>query len=425
MTQLAPPPASVPTPGGYGPVVNGRVMTSAGYEIDADTARRAAEATPHNTERGRRSRAEGFVAWCRERGRLHTDPGALPDYVNHLARLRHPVETIETYATTLSSQLALQGHPLAEQDRYLVRAVIASRAAEIATDPHETGDALQSTACSRADLRALVDTLDRGTVRGKRDALALLLDWHMAGRSCEPGSLALPDVREETAHVESVDGGPGLELPALRIVFRRSKTNPHGRRTDVVRIVMQTDADADICPVRAYREWMEVLARHGVAHSGPLLRRIDRHGRIGGTGRCAGRQPADTRQAGGIGARTVRNIINKCARLARLVPALTAEESELLSTSAERAELNRAATDAEREAVRADRRIRRRALRRRQPRYTGHSMRRGLIQHLEKLGIARHVIERHCRFVPGSKALSRYGLDLLPWAHNPTVVMRR
>ncbi|WP_335983067.1 hypothetical protein [Streptomyces sp. CA2R106] len=402
----------------------GRVLTPAGYEIDADTARRVELATPANTRRGRESRSRLFLDWCRERGRAPYDPGTVPDYCAHLARLRHPVETIAAYASTLTNLLAVNGRPLGEQDRYLIQGVLDSRALEVATDPHDPGDALQSTECTRADLRKMLRTLDRSTDRGRRDAFALLLDWYMAGRSCEPGAVGVLDVREDVAAVPDPDGGPAVELPALEIVVRRSKTNVHGRRRDFVRLVAQSEADADLCPVRAYREWMGVLDAHGLAHTGPLLRRIDRWGRIGGTGTCAGRQPVDARQAAGIGARTIRNLIRTCAKAAGLVRELTTSETELLSTTAEHAELAAAESDEQRAEIRTSRRLRRRALRRRLPRYTGHSMRRGLIRHLERMGMPRHVIERSCRFVPGSKALARYGIDLLPWADNPTVHMR-
>ncbi|MFI9041620.1 hypothetical protein [Streptomyces sp. NPDC053726] len=402
----------------------GRVLTPAGYEIDADTARRVELATPANTRRGRESRARLFLDWCREHGRAPYDPGTVPDYCAHLARLHHPAETIAAYASTLANLLAVNGRPLGEQDRYLIQGVLDSRALEIATDPHDPGDALQSTECTRADLRKMVRTLDRSTDRGRRDAFALLLDWYMGGRSCEPGAVGVLDVREEVATVPDPDGGPAVELPALEIVIRRSKTNVHGRRRDIVRLVAQSSADADLCPVRAYREWMGVLDAHGIAHTGPLLRRIDRWGRIGGTGTCAGRQPDDARQAAGLGARTIRNLIRTCAKAAGLVRELTTTERELLSTTAERAELAAAESDEQRAEIRTSRRIRRRALRRRLPRYTGHSMRRGLVRHLERMGMPRHVIERACRFVPGSKALARYGIDLLPWADNPTVHMR-
>lgn len=75
----------------------------------------------------------------------------------------------------------------------------------------------------------MLATLDRSTVVGWRDACALTLDWYMAGRSCEPGALNIRDVVEETAAVVDEHTGELLQLPALVITVRRSKTNPHGR----------------------------------------------------------------------------------------------------------------------------------------------------------------------------------------------------
>lgn len=401
----------------------GRVMTPAGYEVDASTARRAYEATPANTRRSRESRASLFMEWCRGRGRVPTDPGTVPDYCAWLADQRHPADTIGSYVSPLAGALALSGAPLGPQDRELIARVIAHRSAEEATDPEDGGDALQATECTRADLGRMVATLDRTTVRGARDAFALILHWYIAGRASEPCGLAVHDVREVVADVLDLATGERTELAALEITFRRSKTNPHGRKRDFVRLVEQSD---DLCPVRAWRAWMAVLVAEGASLTGPLLRRLDRWGKLGGTGgRCAGRQPLDARRAAGIGDRTIRNLIRDCARAARLVRELHPAERELLSLTAERAELAAAETDTEREAIRSDRRVRRRALRRSLPRYTGHSMRRGLVRHLERMGEPPHVIERAARFAPGSRARARYGVDLLPWADNPTVHMRR
>ena len=406
---------------------DGRVLTPGGYTIDADTAAQVALSTPANTRRGRESRSELYVAWCTERALIPGDPGTVPDYCAHLSRQRHPAATIEAYASTLANLLAVNGKPLTELDRMLIRGIVNHRSAQDASDPDGAADALQSTACTREGLRAMVATLNRTTEVGKRDAVALILDWYLAGRSSEPGGLGVHDLVETVAHVDA-DGGP-VELAALEVTFRKTKTNAYGRTTSVVRLVEQTPEDSDICPVRAVRAWVQVLRDHDLHHSGPFLRGIHSSGKIGGTpgrhgGTCVGRTPADPRRAGGYGGRSVRNLIRRCARAADLVRPLEPQEVQLMSTTAEAAELAQASTDTERETIRADRRVRRRALRRGLVRITGHSMRRGLIQHLDALGAPRHVIEQHARFAPGSKALARYRVGLLPWAENPTLLMR-
>ncbi|GAA3800908.1 site-specific integrase [Streptomyces coacervatus] len=397
------------------PAVPGRVPTPSGRTLSAAAARRVRLATPFNTRRGRESRTALFTAWCREHGRVSTDPGTVPDYLAHLADRGHQPETLETYAGTLAHGLALSGHPLDAEDRSYISAIVNHRSAELAADPDGAGDALQATECTREDLAAMLATLDRSTVVGRRDACALTLDWYMAGRSCEPGALNIRDVVEETAEVADEHTGELLQLPALVVTVRRSKTNPHGRLKDVVRIVAQDD---DTCPVAAWRAWREVLAAAGVER-GPLLRRV-KNGRL----TTAGRPPRDPERAGGIGDRTIRNLVRDTAAAAGLTRALDDDERRLLSTAAEAAELA-ALAEGEREAFAAERRRARRLLRRSLRRYSGHSMRRGHVRHLQRIGTPRHVIEAQCRYVPGSKALARYLDDLVPWQDNPTVLMRR
>ncbi|MGC0379791.1 hypothetical protein RKD33_000007 [Streptomyces sp. SAI-129] len=51
-------------------------------------------------------------------------------------------------------------------------------------------------------------------------------------------------------------------------------------------------------------------------------------------------------------------------------------------------------------------------------------MRRGKVRHDQRQGEPRHVIERHNRYVPGSKALARYLDDIVAWDQNPTLPAR-
>lgn len=396
--------------------VEGRVRTPSGRTLSAAAARRIALATPANTRRSRRSRTGAYDAWCRAHGRIGTDPGTVPDWAAHLAELGHPAETIAAYTTPVLQVLEVSGHPLDAEDRSYLRAIINHRSAEEATDPDGAGDALQAAECTREDLAAMVATLDVATVCGRRNALTLTLDWYMAGRASEPAALNLRDVREVVAELVDPDSGEPLHLPALEVTVRRSKTNPYGRTTDVVRIVAQGDVT---CPVAAYRAWLADLTAAGV-DTGPLLRRVDRRDRL----TTAGRPPADPRRAGGIGDRTVRNLIRDAAAAAGLTRELTEQERALLSTAVELAHLGAVEDAAEAERIRAEWRRRRRALRRSLRRYAGHSMRRGQVRHMQRQGIPRHIIEMHARYVPGSRALARYLEDLVAWKDNPTVPRR-
>ncbi|MFB7031006.1 MULTISPECIES: hypothetical protein [unclassified Streptomyces] len=402
--------------GTYVPLPDGRVLTPDGYAVDADTLRRALAATPGNTDRSRTSRMTAYVTWCRERGRLHTDPGTLADYAATLAGRRHPAETVAVYTSTIAERLAAVGATVPESERALIRAIVSQRAQEEARDADGQGDALQATECTREDLAAMLATLDRTTVEGIRNAFILSLDWYMAGRASEPASLNLRDVAEETIRLVDPETGELVELTGLVVTLRLSKTNAYGKTVDVIRLVEQGDST---CPVAAWRAWRAVLARAGVT-SGPLLRRV-KNGKL----TTAGRPPKDPERAGGIGDRTIRNLIRTAARAAGLVRAFTAEEREVLSTTAERNELAALVlTGAGREAVRVRRRLARRALRRSVRRYSGHSMRRGKVRADQRRGIPRHIIERQSRYVPGSRALARYLDDLVAWAENPDLPAR-
>ncbi|WP_329468686.1 hypothetical protein [Streptomyces sp. NBC_01431] len=409
MTAVA---TGLPDASGYTLLPGGRVLHPDGYTVAAATAALGASGVPANTTRGRFSRMGAFVTWCRENGRLHSDAGALADYAAHLAALHHPAETITTYVSTIIGQLAAARPAVLvlPSELVLIRGIVAARAHAEAQDDDGQGDALQAAECSRADLLAMLATLDRTTVAGVRDALALILAWHMAGRASEPGTLRLRDVAEVTVEYPDPDGGAPLTVAGLTLTLRLSKTNPYGLTADRIQLLESGDA---ACPVAAWRAWAAVLDANRIT-SGPLLRRV-RHNRI----TTAGRPPKDPARAGGFGDRAVRNLIARCARIARLVRALEPAEVELLSTRVEREHLATVEDPAARDAHRAELRLRRRALRRTLPRWSGHSMRRGRVRHLQHTGAPVHIIERQCRYARGSRALARYLDPLIAWADHP------
>ncbi|MGC9495133.1 hypothetical protein [Streptomyces sp. WG7] len=106
-------------------------------------ARRVQQATPHNTPRAPRYRAELFHIWCREHGRVASDPGTVPDHMAWLADRGHLPETLETYAGSLAHVLAVIGHLLDDEDRSYVTVIVNHRATEVAADPDGIEDALQ------------------------------------------------------------------------------------------------------------------------------------------------------------------------------------------------------------------------------------------------------------------------------------------
>ncbi|MFG2436494.1 tyrosine-type recombinase/integrase [Streptomyces sp. NPDC048508] len=108
-------------------------------------------------------------------------------------------------------------------------------------------------------LRAMLDTLDRDTLIGKRDAALLLLGFATAARVSELVALDLADVPE-------TDNGIEASVYRRKVKAFSDTAVPFG-------------SNPSTCPVRAVRALREALAGAGRAE-GPLFVRVDRHGRI-------------------------------------------------------------------------------------------------------------------------------------------------
>lgn len=108
------------------------------------------------------------------------------------------------------------------------------------------------------DLRAMVDRLPQ-TILGLRDRALLLIGFSGAFRRSELVNVRLEDV------TETEEG--------LVIRVRRSKTDQEGKGRQVA---IPYGSSPDTCPLRAWRKWMETAQ----ITSGPLFRRIDRHGHV-------------------------------------------------------------------------------------------------------------------------------------------------
>ncbi|MEV5792675.1 tyrosine-type recombinase/integrase [Streptomyces sp. NPDC052192] len=108
-------------------------------------------------------------------------------------------------------------------------------------------------------LRAMLDTLDRDALMGKRDAALLLLGFATAARVSELVALDLGDVPE-------TDNGIEASVYRRKVKAFSDTAVPFG-------------SNPSTCPVRAVRALREALADAGRAE-GPLFVRVDRHGRI-------------------------------------------------------------------------------------------------------------------------------------------------
>jgi site-specific recombinase XerD len=230
-------------------------------------AREALDAgTADSTRRAYTADWNEFTAWCASNGHnpLPATPEAIVEYVTALTTIPRPrtgrpyspssieravaaVRTAHSAAnlpppSTKGARIVLRGY----RDRL-------ARAKDPAAKPRKAQPAVPTA------LRAMLATLDRTTLIGKRDAAMLLLGYATAARVSELVALDLADV-PETEH--------GIEASVYRKKIRAFSDSavPYG-------------SNPATCPVRAVRALREAMAEAGRIE-GPLFVRIDRHGRI-------------------------------------------------------------------------------------------------------------------------------------------------
>jgi hypothetical protein len=147
----------------------------------------------------------------------------------------------------------------------------------------------------RDSLAAMVATLDRSILVGKRDAFIILAGFAIAGR------------REEIASL-NIDGIT-FRAEGMEVSVYRKKT----RKDDAV--VVHRRSDPGLCPVRATEDLIGAIAACG-SQAGPVIVRIDRHGRPAYPMTRKGSPIGDP--DGRITGRAVTQVIHRCAVTAGL-----------------------------------------------------------------------------------------------------------
>ncbi|NUP46145.1 MAG: tyrosine-type recombinase/integrase [Catenulispora sp.] len=238
-------------------------------------ARAAVEAGTADSTRVAYSRDwEAFTAWCAEQGLppIPAAPETLVEYLTALKDTPRP-RTGRPYApSSLDRALAAirTAHKAAgiqPPETKGARKVIAGYKAALSTSDDDAdrrhAQANRVDAAVPAVLRKLVATLDRATLKGKRDAALLLLSHAIAGRASEMVSLNIASV---TFHDDDKRRGMAVNVYRKKIKKWQEPKVLYG-------------SDPATCPVRAVQAYLSVLAEQGRTE-GPLFIRLDRHGRI-------------------------------------------------------------------------------------------------------------------------------------------------
>ncbi len=237
----------------------------------ADRARDYVEAaSSSNTRRAYASDWKQFASWCRRQGveMFPPDPQVVGLYITACAsgkatgdKTPNSVSTIERRLSSLTWNYAQRGQPLDRKDRHIAT-VIAGIRNKHAAPPR------QKEAVLPEDLIAMLETLDRGSLRGLRDRAMLLLGFAGGLRRSEVVGLdcGRDQTEDSSGWVEILDKGMLLRL--------RGKTG--WREVEVGR----GSSDAT-CPVMALQTWLK-FAR--IVH-GPLFRRVTGQGKAVGAER--------------------------------------------------------------------------------------------------------------------------------------------
>jgi integrase len=221
-------------------------------------------ASSANTRRAYASDWKQFTAWCRRRNLspLPPDPQVVGLYITACASgtdgrggKPNAVSTIERRLSSLSWNYAQRGLSLDRKDRHIATVLAGIRNTHAA--PPRQKEALLP-----EELIAMLETLDRDSLRGLRDRAMLLVGFAGGLRRSEVTGLDLG--RDQTE-----DGRGWIEfLDQGLLVTLRGKTG--WREVEIGR----GSSDAT-CPLAALETWI----RFARIEKGPLFRRVRRKGR--------------------------------------------------------------------------------------------------------------------------------------------------
>ena len=229
----------------------------------ADHARKYVEAASStNTRRAYAADWKHFSAWCRRQSfdPFPPDPQTVGLYITAQAsgsgRDKKSVATIERRLSSLTWNYTQRGQPLDRKDRHIATVLAGIRNTH-AKPP------VQKEAILPEDLIAMLETLDRGTLRGLRDRAILLIGFAGGLRRSEIVGL-------DVARHQTEDGRGWIDFFPDKgvLVTLRGKTG--WREVEIGR----GSSDAT-CPVVAVQTWLK-FSRIG---HGPLFRRVTGQGK--------------------------------------------------------------------------------------------------------------------------------------------------
>lgn len=318
----------------------------------------ASRARAANTDKAYRKDRERFAEWCVQHGHrvLPVHPTDLAEYMQHLidARLGRngrstSLSSLERALSAICSWHKEMGHP--KPDTAQAREIINGYKRTISEAKDPVAVPVRAVPAVPSALRTMLATLDRTTLKGKRDAALLLVGFAAACRASELVSVDIQDFTRDE------DG--------WHVTIYRKKVKRHTDNS------LLYGSDSTTCPVRALDAYMAALREAGRTE-GPLFIRIDRHGRVAASMVREGKTIGDP--------------------LGRLTSVAAAD---VVANAAHAAQY--------------------------EGRWTGHSLRRGLVTAARKNGTDHVHIARLGGWEDGSKSLLKYIEDVDRVTESPLI----
>ena len=201
-----------------------------------------------------------FSRWCEQHNvqALPADPKTVALYITSLARAGRKVNTIRLAMTAIAEAHRSTDHLFDQKDRILSTVWKGIRR-EVGIRPERKAPLLS------ADLKTILNGLDRGSVIGCRNAALLLVGFGGALRRSEVVSLNTNDIT--------------INSQGMKILIRKSKTDVESAGAE---IDIHRGSNLVTCVVAAYENWIKIS---GIT-SGAIFRRVFPDGRIGADRLC-------------------------------------------------------------------------------------------------------------------------------------------
>jgi len=296
----------------------------ADFQVSPEALEMIARSDAENTRTAYGQDWKRFEHWCESEGRtpLPATPQTFAEYVKHLANTPTERGTLPKPAT-IDRAMGTIGRRHNDAGMKLDRRAAAKVYKTYKRDWAHAGNAKsQAKPAIVAAIRAMVNACDLATPTGIRDRAIVLIGFAIMGRRSEVTALNVSDITEH-------ENG-------MIVLIRMSKTDQDAKG---VKVPIRYADDPTLCPVVAVQTWLAAMERRGVK-DGPLFRRIDRNGRLGGTPGAAGRGGAR------MSPQSVHDIIQRLAHASGLENAEEYKGHSLRAGGATAAAANRAPVSA-------------------------------------------------------------------------------